>query len=99
MDRGDAAGIAKAIAMALAMLAIFAMICVLFSCGIAADEAEPTRPTPDELGIVKYASPMGASEHVSDCWHLQDRQRHHDWWLVRLDGQWVALDAGEVREP
>lgn len=96
----DRRAIAKAIAMALALTLVFAVICALLSCAVAADGTEPALPTPDDqLDAVRYAPPAWATVCMTDCWHVQDRQRHHDWWLVKLDGQWVALDAGEVREP
>lgn len=86
--------------MAIALTLVFALICALLSCAVAADETETARPTPDDqLDVVIYAPPAWATGCMTNCWHLQDRQRHHDWWLVKLDGQWVALDAGEVAEP
>ena len=96
MDRG---GFVKAIAATLAIAAVFAVICALFGCIVGGEEVESTRPIPDALDVVSYDAPMWATERMSDCWLLQDRQHHRNWWLIKLDGQWVTLDAGEVTEP
>jgi len=60
---------------------------------------EPERPVPTQLDVVSYAAPTWAGNRVSDCWLVQDRTLHHDWWMMKLDGEWVTLDAGEVSEP
>ena len=81
----------------LVILAIVGALCVATMVTAQPQpKAEDTRPQPDQLDIVSYAPPLWASERISDCWHMQDRRNHRNYWLIKIDGQWLGLDAGEV---
>lgn len=54
---------------------------------------EPTRG----LDIVSYDPPAWGKERISDCWEVEDRLNNRKYWLLKVDGQWVPLDIGEVQ--
>ena len=85
-----------AIALVVFATVVVGLTLIVTQC-TAAPESE--RPAPTQLDVVSYDAPTWAGNRVSDCWLVEDRQLHHNWWMIKLDGQWVTLDAGEMREP
>jgi len=55
-----------------------------------------TREPARSLDIVSYDPPKWGGDRVSECWYLVDRLSNHRFWLLKIDGQWVPLDIGEV---
>ena len=62
----------------------------------AASESDDTREPARGLDIVSYAPPKWGGGRVTECWYLVDRLNNHKFWLLKIDGQWVPLDIGEV---
>ncbi len=62
----------------------------------AASESDGTRETARGLDIVSYDPPKWGGGRVSECWYLVDRLNNSKFWLLKIDGQWVPLDIGEV---
>lgn len=82
------------VAVALAIITAIVAAVVLVN---ADKQQEPERPEATSLDVVSYDAPLWASERITDCWYMQDRRSNRAWWLMKLDGQWLGLDAGEVK--
>lgn len=59
-------------------------------------QARDTRKEARGLDIVSYDPPAWGKERISDCWEVEDRLNNRKYWLLKVDGQWVPLDIGEV---
>ena len=80
-----------------AVVVAFVMVIAIVSAVVTnGQERESTREQARALDIVSYDPPAWGKERISDCWEVEDRLNNRKFWLIKVDGQWVPLDIGEV---
>lgn len=86
-------------------IVVVSVVCVLLMVVLAVaifvgaagtGESGGTREPARGLDIISYDPPKWGGDRVSECWYLVDRLNNHRFWLLKIDGQWVPLDIGEV---
>lgn len=83
----------RAVRAAIAFLAVTCAIAALLG-GCARADATGRIDCP--LDAVRYKAPAFADEG-HPAWRVSDRSAHVGWWLLWMDGGYVALPIGEVR--
>lgn len=93
MDEGSRAAWLRAVAATIAFVTAMCLIAALLG-GCA--RADATERIDCPLDAVRYPTPTFAGLiDLHPTWRVVDRQSHRAWWLLWMDGGYVALPIGE----